>query len=198
MNGSAFREALSEESDYLLTDEIFNMIVGHSDPISFKRGDAIIDIGETDPDIYIIKEGVVRGYMLQDGTENNISFGLSGTFVTSMHYFSRNEPSILRIEACSRVTVLRMKKEVFDSLVEQHARFAMWVAGVFSRRNYYAELKAHIMSGDALWRYKWLKNCRPELLKNVPKKAIASYLGMSEIHLSRITKSINFEEKSTK
>ena len=51
------------------------------------------------------------------------------------------------------------------------------------------------MSGDDLWRYKALKNMRPELLENVPMKAIASYLGMSEVHVSRIKKAISTEQK---
>lgn len=198
MDKDIFREALAEESDYPLTDEIFDAITGNATELEFCRGDAIIDIGKTDPDIYIIAEGVVRGYLFQDGAENNISFGLPGTLVTSMHCFSRGEPSILRIEACSRVKVLRIRKDVFDGLVAASSMFSMWVAGVFTRRNYYAEVKAHIMSGDAQWRYKWLKNCRPELLDNVPMKAIASYLGMSEIHISRIRKAINSERKKAR
>ena len=36
---------------------------------------------------------------------------------------------------------------------------------------------------------------RPELLENVPMKAIASYLGMSEVHVSRIKKAISTEQK---
>ena len=195
MDWSSFREALSEESDYMLTDELFNSIIDHSELLSFNRGDAIIDIGKMVPDVYIIAEGVVRGYLFQNGTENNICFGLTGTLITSMHCFSRNEPSILRIEACSRVKVLRIRKRVFDTLVEKQSGFAMWVAGVFTRRGYFSEVKAKIMSGDALWRYKALKNMRPELLENVPMKAIASYLGMSEVHVSRIKKAISTEQK---
>lgn len=195
MDLDVFKEALGEESDYALTDELFNAIVEHSDTLLFARGDAIIDIGKVVPDVYIIAEGVVRGYLFHNGTENNICFGLPGTLITSMHCFSRNEPSILRIEACSKVKVLRMRKTVFDSLVEHQKGFAMWVAGVFTRRGYFSEVKAKIMSGDASWRYKCLKNMRPELLENVPMKAIASYLGMSEIHISRIKKALNAERK---
>ena len=87
MDWSSFREALSEESDYMLTDELFNSIIDHSELLSFNRGDAIIDIGKIVPDVYIIAEGVVRGYLFQNGTENNICFGLTGTLITSMHCF---------------------------------------------------------------------------------------------------------------
>ena len=53
MDWSSFREALSEESDYMLTDELFNSIIDHSELLSFNRGDAIIDIGKMVPDVYI-------------------------------------------------------------------------------------------------------------------------------------------------
>lgn len=64
-----FRQMLSEESDHPLSDPIFDAIVGNSDTRTYARGEAIIDIGQTDPDVYIITEGVVRGYMLSDGVE---------------------------------------------------------------------------------------------------------------------------------
>ena len=45
MDWSSLREALSEESDYMLTDELFNSIIDHSELLSFNRGDAIIEDG---------------------------------------------------------------------------------------------------------------------------------------------------------
>lgn len=58
------------------------------------------------------------------------------------------------------------------------------------RMSYYNELKGKIMNGDARWRYEWLEKCRPELYDAVPLKAIASYLKMTEVHVSRVRKKI--------
>ena len=47
----------------------------------------------------------------------------------------------------------------------------------------------------ARWIYEWLARCRPELFGNVPLKAIASCLKMTEVHVCRIRKMIVKGEK---
>lgn len=185
-----FRKAFSEESDYPLTDELLDYILNHSDILKADKGSPIIDLGETNPDVFIIYEGIVRGYMLVEGVETNLYFGMEGTFVVSMQPFRKGSPSIIRIEACTATTLLRIRKSVFDRMMEESSTFCRWVAGVFIRMSYYTELKGKIMNGDACWRYEWLEKCRPELYDAVPLKAIASYLKMSEVHVSRIRKKI--------
>ena len=83
-----FRTALEEESDFPLNDNIFRYIIENSGVRTFARSEAIVDFGEINQDIYIIKEGIVRGYMLNEGAETNLYFGMEGTLVASMQGFS--------------------------------------------------------------------------------------------------------------
>lgn len=191
-----FREYLAEESSFPLSDLIYNEIIEKSELLSFDKGDVIIDIGIVDPDFYFIRRGVVRGYLFHDGEEKNICFGLSGTIFNSMHSFACGQPSILRIEACMPTEVYRFHKRDFD-LAEQNASdLYKFIMGAFTLRSYFSEVKAKIMAGDSRWRYEWLRHTRPELLENVPLKAIASYLGMSVIHISRVRKEISRSRSS--
>ena len=181
-----FRNALNEESDFPLSDGLYEYIFKNSDTLYFAKGEAIINIGTNNPDIYIIKEGIVRGYMLEKGVETNLYFGMEGTFLVSMQSFYGGEPSILCVEACSNTVMLRIRKADFDKMMEDSHEFCRWVAGIFMKCNHHGELKGKIMNGDATWRYEWLEKCRPELFDAVPLKAVASYLRMSEVHVSRI------------
>lgn len=190
MENNKFKEYLGEESDYPLTDDIYDEIIEKSELLFFNKGDAIIDIGIVDPDFYFIRKGVVRGYLFHDGEEKNICFGLSGTFFNSMHSFSAGKPSILRIEACTPTEVYRYSKSEFLKAESKASDVYKFIMGAFTLRAYFSELKAHIMAGDSKWRYEWLRQTRPELLENVPLKAIASYLGMSVIHISRVRKEL--------
>lgn len=185
-----FRTALGEESDHPLSDELYHLILDNCETLTFQKGEPIVDIGKIDPDIYIIRKGIVRGYMVNDGVEANMYFGMEGTMLSSMQSFSAGKPSILRIEACCTTTMLRMRKSVYDDLCRSSIGFCIWTCGVFTRRACLDELKAKVMNGDASWRYKWLERCRPELFDNVPLKAIASYLKMTEVHISRIRRKI--------
>lgn len=187
---NCFREVLAEESDFPLTDSVYDLIVDAADEVSYGKREAIIVTGVVDPDVYIIKDGIVRGYILSQGDENNIYFGLEGTLLASMQSFSQGAPSIICVEACCQTTVLRLRKADVERLMDESSEFCRWIAGVFTRRSCYDELKAKVMNGDARWRYEWLERCRPELFEHVPLKAIASYLKMTEVHVSRIRKQI--------
>lgn len=187
---NCFREVLAEESDFPLTDSVYDLIVDAADEVSYGKREAIIVTGVVDPDVYIIKDGIVRGYILSQGVENNIYFGLEGTLLASMQSFSQGAPSIICVEACCQTTVLRLRKADVERLMDESSEFCRWIAGVFTRRSCYDELKAKVMNGDARWRYEWLERCRPELFEHVPLKAIASYLKMTEVHVSRIRKQI--------
>lgn len=190
MDLSEFRKLLEGESPYPLNDEIFNLIISNSETLHFGKGEAIVDIGETKPGIYIIKKGVVRGYINEDGTERNHYFGLSGTVLASMHCYFADKPSILCIEACNQCEILHIPQRRFKEMLEESHALCLWINGVLFGMQYFQEVKSKIMNGDSQWRYKWLMNCRPEILQAVPLKAIASYLGMSEVHISRIRKDI--------
>lgn len=185
-----FKTVLGEESDFPMSDHIYNTITENAELLTFRKGETLVDIGSIDPDIYIIKQGIVRGYMVNDGVEMNIYFGMDGTLLASMQGYSLSRPSIICIEVCCPTTVLRIRKAVFDRLMEESNEFCRWVCGVFTRRSCFDELKAKVMNGNAKWRYEWLEKCRPELFDNVPLKAIASYLKMTEVHVSRIRKEI--------
>lgn len=187
---NCFREVLAEESDFPLTDSVYDLIVDAADEVSYGKREAIIVTGVVDPDVYIIKDGIVRGYILSQGVENNIYFGLEGTLLASMQSFSQGAPSIICVEACCQTTVLRLRKADVERLMDESSEFCRWIAGVFTRRSCYDELKAKVMNGDARWRYEWLERYRPELFEHVQLKAIASYLKMTEVHVSRIRKQI--------
>ncbi len=195
-----FREELGKESDSPLDDHLFKLIVDNSRLLEYSKGEAIVDFGEIDQDLYIIREGIVRGYMHGQYDEVNIFFGMTGTLLCSMHGFSLGEPSKIRIEACCPTQVIKMTKATTESLMKDHNDFCLWMAGVFSRRCLFTEIKAHVMNGDASWRYRWLEKCRPELFENVPLKVIASYLNMTEVHISRVRSRILKDQtgKSTK
>jgi len=185
-----FRSALANESDFPLDDNLYDYIVGNAVMQVFQKGDVIVDFDSTDATLYVIRTGIVRGFMSNEGVEANIYFGMEGTLVASMQCFSYNKPSIMRIEACCYTEALRIAKPTFERMMDDNPRFCRWIAGVFTRRSCYEELKAKVMNGDAKWRYEWLERCRPELFDNVPLKAIASYLKMTEVHVSRIRKSL--------
>ena len=186
-----FKSELFQESDFPMSDILFDMIMDVGHEKVFARGESIIRAGSTVPDVFIIYDGVVKGFLNLNGVEKILYFGSCGTLLTTMHSFSCSQPSVIDVEACTKVTAICVLKQDFDHLMDTSIEFCKWIAGIFSRRCYYQEVKAKIMCGDSKWRYRWIQKCRPELLQNVPQKSIASYLGITEQHLSRIRRSLH-------
>ena len=68
----------------------------------------------------------------------------------------------------------------------QSPAFMRWMFEWFLGQIYTIERKRTILTGSASERYDALIKRRPELIRQVPIKAIASYLGIAETSLSRL------------
>lgn len=72
-----------------------------------------------------------------------------------------------------------------------------WMTEWFLGQIWTIERKRTILAGDASERYDALILRRPELIQQVPIKAIASYLGIAETSLSRLRNPKNRSSKKT-
>ena len=191
MDYTKFRIALKDESIWPVTDNIFNFIISHGEKIKYKKNDVIIDYNSVEPDIYCILEGIVRGDIINEGgVERTIGFGLCGTIIYSSQCYTLLKPSIIQYTACCPCTILRIKKTTFDAFLSENHEFCKWFLGSLLLTVCFRDLRNEGMNGDALYKYKWLRENRPEILQVVPDKVIASYLNITEVHLSRIKNKI--------
>lgn len=71
-------------------------------------------------------------------------------------------------------------------MLSRHNEFSLWFLHVCLFQLYIHDYKSSIKQGDALSRYNKMMADRPEIFQQVPLKIIASYLGITQQHLSRI------------
>lgn len=186
-----FKEALKEESEFPLSDSIYDFLTKESQLIKVAKNGIIMDYGEVEKDIFLVYEGVVRGVIKNDnGLERTVGFGLTGTLISSAQCYSKPLPSIYRYTACCPSLIFKLSKEKFDQRLDIDHEFCKWVLGNYSLRLYYSELRNENLNGDAKFKYKWLEEKRPEILRLVSDKIIASYLNITEVHLSRIKREL--------
>lgn len=177
--------------------------------------EAMIDAGEFDPDIYVVRKGLVRGTYMDRNIEKTAGFALPGTLLISFHCYYGGEPSYYRFEACCPTTVMRISRDYFDALLRRLPEFAMWVMSAHQNQLYYNESKNLVLSGDATSRLMQLTRRLSglvsdiegtvdhelrvkselytrwkEIFRIVPSKIIASYLGITEQHLSKIKRNL--------
>ena len=190
-----FREALSGESIYPTTKSICDYIINTGERILLRKYDILIDYNEMNDNVYFILEGIMRLSIISDkGTERTEGFGLCGSMVCSTQCYTLGKPSLVQLQACCDTVLLKIPKtELSRHIVENH-EFCLWIYGMSELTVCYREMRSYGFTGDAAVRYRWLKEERPEILKKIPAKIIASYLNISEVHLSRIKRKLLNED----
>lgn len=145
----------------------------------------VIEMGKTCPDVYILKDGIIRVWDFDGEKERTFGFGLPGTIFESKHSFVMHGPSYYQVETCCPSIILRIPEKEFWETVKNDNSFA-----IFMLHNAYGELYSHefkestINNGTARERFEALLKFRPIILDKVPQKIIASYLGITSEYFS--------------
>lgn len=185
------KESLNKECDRTLNSDEWDELFALSTLLKLKRGEVLIDAGKVDTNVYIVKEGVMRGLDYNGDKERTFCFGLPGTIFNSRHSFYKNLPSHYRIEACCPSVVLRISRDDFIGLTDTNHRFAIWALHYAWSEQYLEEdRESTVHSGDAKERYLQMVKTRPMIVEKVSQRVLASYLGVSPEHLCRIKSSL--------
>ncbi len=190
-------ELISEEAKIRIPEALWEELFSYSTVRTLKRKEAMIDAGDFDPDVYFVKSGLIRGTFMDKTSERTAGFALPGTLLISFHCFYGQEASYYRFEACVPSEVVRIPASVFRMMIEKYHEFAIWVMEANQNQLYHAELKNRLISGDAKERLRQLIEGWPEIILKVSSRHLASYLGITEVHLSRIKSEILREGKHT-
>ncbi len=185
-----FKRILSDEAPFKLSDEMLDTFISYMEEVPLKRYDLLMKSGTVDDNIYIVKEGILRrSYQVGDKTITK-SFAAAGSVLISYFCYFYNKPSFYSFEACCDSVVMKVRKEKFDELIATSHEFAQWVLSISQATLYLNEFKSSVIKGNIKEQYLSLIKSRPEIMKNVPLGFIASYLGITQPHLSRIRKEL--------
>lgn len=157
----------------------------------YKRGEYFARCGERMRHIGIVQQGYFK-YTVTDaeGDEHISGFSFAGTFVGDYLCATRQQPCMTDIVAVTDAEVLvchcSVLNDIFKADKEQH----LLLADSLFRQVYGWYLDMHRLSPKE--RYTDLLERCPGLLQNITLKELASYLGITPTHISRIRKGITF------
>lgn len=181
------KHLLNKECDRTLTSGEWDELFALCCPVRLKRFQVLINAGQLDSNIYIVKEGVMRGVDYNGGKERTLRFGLPGTIFNSRHSFYMELPSQYRIEACCPSVVLRVKRDDYIALTDASHRFAVWALHYAWWEQYLVENReSTVHRGNARERYLQMVKTLPLIIEKVPQRIVASYLDVSPEYLSRV------------
>lgn len=183
------KRLLRNECAFSPSDEVLDAFISLGELVAFEAGDVLIQAGCCDPNVYVVKDGIIRFVDMNGEKERTFAFGTPGTVFMSKHSFVHRSPSYYQVEACCASALLRIGYDKYWALVERNGQFALWMLHLAYEELMFQEYKnSTINNGSARERFCSLLAKRPEILGRVPQKVIASYLDITPEYLSRLRK----------
>ncbi len=168
------KKLLRMEAKQEISDELLDRLLALGTEISLNTYEPLIESGKINPDVFIIKSGLVRGTYEKVNSEITGGFALPGSMLFSWHSFYAGKPSFYRMEACCPTQVLRVRKADFDNLIDESHEFCKWVMSANQNQCYYNEFKNRLFKGDAKSRLKQLYERWSDIEPTLPTGLIAS------------------------
>ena len=159
----------------------------HIDEVSFTKGFGLMEENKLIPYIYFLKKGIARAYASSETNDITFWFGTEGEAVVSMKSYVEGKPGYESIELLEDCDLYQLEISKLKILFNEDIHIANW-GRKFAERELVKteELIISRQYKTGLERYKDLMKDKPYLLQRVQLGHIASYLGMSQVTLSRI------------
>lgn len=140
--------------------------------------------------VYWIKKGCIRVWFEHEGDDITFQFFTENNLVASMESFWKGVPSHIAIETVECCEVLVADKSDIDNLIQEALQIEqyrdLFINVIFDRTFDYMKHSLSFIKLTPEQRYLKFVAERPELIQRIPQYLIASYLGVSKVHLSRI------------
>ena len=150
----------------------------------------LLEEGKRSQHYIYIEKGCVRAFFNNNGKDKTIQFFFEQEGLTSFESFVNNTPSTITVQTIeSSVVCLLAKKHVLqllDELSQEPGFTKMLLQMAAQRQMHYMQEFFSFIRDTAEERYQHLLALRPHIVQRVPQHYIASYLGVSTVHLSRI------------
>ncbi len=156
-----------------------------------KKGELLLKEGDLCRHVSFIHKGLVRFFYLVDGREVTTGFVAENQFSSDYASFLKQSASTKNIDALEDVECADISYQAIQSLYQ---RFPVYQ--IFGRRMAEQMFIAFDQDNSKLTtmspeeRYLRLLNNQSPLLQRVPLYLLASYLGVTPEHLSRIRKKV--------
>lgn len=172
---------------YIISDNSKQLLMTSIKEVTLPKGLNILNSDKIERKVYFIKKGIVRAYTIFDGDEVTFWFGQEGNSILSMRSYIEKKASYETIELLEDCVLYEIKMNDLQGLYETNLELANW--GRKLAENELIKTEERFISsqlGTAIQRYKKLLIENPSLINRVQLGYIASYLGISQVTLSRI------------
>ncbi len=176
----------------ILTDEEIESFLEIATIKSLSRDGYFIKEGRVCKEIVFVVSGVLRSfYYSSDGKEVTYCFTFHNSFLTAYSSFIAQTPTQENIQAITDTEMVSVPKEKIVALEKSSTNW-LWLFKHLAEQEYIKmEKRIFLLQQEsAEKRYEDLLKNHPNYLHAISLNYLASYLGISQRHLSRIRRSI--------
>ncbi len=172
-----------------LTSEEFDYVLSHFTAVNKRKHQFIVQEGEfVNKEFWVIK-GCLKSYFFDNsGKEHILQFAMENWWATDYDAFMNRKKAKVSVDCLEDCELLYITYDNREKLTaEMHKMERFWAK---KSKSGYVALQNRILSllkNTAKERYDLLFKQYPQLFQRVPKKLIASYLGVSRETLSRLS-----------
>ncbi len=150
----------------------------------------LIQEGDIPKKAFLIEKGCVRAWFNNAGKDVTFQFFFENNTVASIESFRKKHPSTVTVETIEPSVLWFIRKEDIDRIIAEISEIPAlrdkFTDAIFERTFVYMKHHFSFIKDTPQQRYLNLIKEMPQIIQRVPQHYIASYLGISTVHLSRI------------
>ncbi|MCW9705669.1 Crp/Fnr family transcriptional regulator [Fodinibius salsisoli] len=178
----------------ILTDLEIEELSTYSHPRTLEKNEFLIREDSICQEVAFIKKGIMRSfYTDENGEEITYCITFSKNFMTAYSSLITGNPTPENIQAITQTELRIIRNGDIQKLTDKSANW-LKLQKFFAEQEY-LELEKRIFAfqkENARQRYIDLMQEHPKYIQQIPLQYLASYLGISQRHLSRIRKDLAF------
>jgi CRP-like cAMP-binding protein len=175
-----------------ITDKEFKLCATFFVPRTLRKRQFLVQEGDPGKYIAFVTRGCLRTYTLDEkGEEHVIEFAVEDWWAADLHSYLSGEPARFNIDALEDSRLLLLDHDSRERLLLAVPKMERFFR-LLQEANYVATHRriSDTLSKSADERYLGFLKTYPQLVRRIPQKHIASYLGITPQSLSRIRKEL--------
>jgi CRP-like cAMP-binding protein len=159
--------------------------------LTLKKNQLLVEENQICPYFCYVESGILQHAILVDDEEKTTYLALRNSVTSSLNSFLNKVPSRKSIKALVDCRLWVADLETFHHLQSNNLAFQQFYHNLIERQIMLIDdYRIDLLTLTPEERYKKLLATEPKLLQEVPLHYLASFLGISNRHMSRIRKNI--------
>ncbi|WP_046757775.1 Crp/Fnr family transcriptional regulator [Kordia jejudonensis] len=159
--------------------------------VHVKKNTFFVEEGKVCQYFCFIESGILQHHILVAGEEKTTYLALKNSATAALKSFMHQIPSRKNIKAISDCDLFVIDQKNFQHLLKTNEAFHRFYYNLIENQIYRIDdYRIDLLTLSPEERYKKLLANEPKLLKEVPLRYLASFLGISSRHMSRIRKNV--------